>query len=296
MAVKALSPLGPLPPWKICGMKEYENELGFTEVFDVAARAWPKSLQKADDRQAVPVCWSIQTAWTTWAGVYLNINDFAADPDAVFVDPQPRWGSKGALIRQPRSVIVSRRPAGFSFSPGRLACLTLATQLARRGVFCGTRRQNVNGTWTIVRCSLPEEGVVTIDDGVLDDLEVLEVDEAKTVGGDCLFIVEDYAAGDASISPYFDQGNGDPLPLVRAHDLDLLQRTVPRFNRVKYLYLQPFGELVTQDAKDAIESFIDDAPAGCVEYVSVEGALDSGVGLAAAQAAAQAAIMDFFDL
>lgn len=293
----ALAHKGPLalPPFRVDGKVESAVNSG-VDVFALSAYDWAGRPLRSADGELAPACWTIENAFLTWTDFYADFAEYAADSGVVFVDPSPRWGEAGSLVRRPRAVIVLPGFFVLGSSPGRLACEALEEQLLDARVFCGRRRGGVTGSHSIVRSCLLEKEFLIIVDGSADDYLVLDVDEEQSAGGEVLFIVEDYSQSDVSVSAYYDQsGGGAALPLVRAHDLDLLSRCGPKFARVKYLLLQAAGELVTAAAKDAIESFIDDAEVE-VDYLSVTGNIHNGAGLATAQAAAESAIEEFFGL
>lgn len=282
-----------LAPFRVTGVSD--STIGFAKRFDFEAYDWDRRPIRTGKRAEVPVCWTIEQGRLTLADFYNTVQEYV-DGGEVYADPTPRWGAENSVVRVPKAVIIEN-VLGGNITPGASALAQLQSELVAAHIFAGVVDTDVtNDSHLLVRMNLLHNDATELVDGAGDLYGVLEVDETQSTGGEVLFILEEPAVSASSITPYFDQNAALALSLVAAHDLDLLERSVPRFARVQYLYLQGGSELITSDAVQALEDFIDSAPAGCIDYRQFPGLIHNSGSLADATDVAVDVIRTFFSL
>lgn len=283
--------------------------IGFTDpsAFDLSARAWQGKVPRADDAPYVPACWTIHQAWRTWQQFFPTFEEFVADTDKVVVDPRPRFGEQGSVVRAPRAVIFATLGPGGLDDPAHAACRNLRTELEAAHVFCGEAFSFLAfNPWQVCWWGLPHADFDVIDDAEGESFFGLRVDEGKTVGGEVLF-VNVVSTGCFSYVPFHKQdclspGDSYDLPAMRAFELDLMQRMSPKFGRVKYLYLLYFANDITAGSIASLDSFQADAPEGMFEYLLFDDDVLKTEGnpsppdLAAATVSVQDKVQEFFGL
>jgi hypothetical protein len=285
-----------LPPWRVAGVSD--STAGFGKRFAFEDYSWARRPLLSARRAEVPCCWTIEQAALTWADDVDGVDAYVADGQAP-ADPSPRWGTQGSLLRPPRAVIIERPPPFAAETPAATALADLAEELEAAGIFAGeVDTDAMRRPHLLVRACLLHHDAVTLEESTGDFYEVLEIDEARSVGGEVLFIFENNDVSDFSLTPYWDQNAGVGLDLVRDHDLDLLTRCVPRFARVQYLYLQAGSDLITGFAVAALEDFIAEAPADCIDYRQFSGSFHGSANpsFELARDAAEEVIRTFFSL
>lgn len=282
-----------LPPYLVDGVSD--SGVGFEKKFDILSFFWPGTPVLSDDRAKVPVCWTIEQGRLTWADFYDTVEEYV-DDDEVLVDPSPRWGEKGSLIRRPRAIVFQHHPSSTK-APSYEACTRLRGELRNAGIFAGTLRSDTAGApYTVVKWSLLHKEYVVITEATGDDYIVLDVDERQSIGGEVLFVVEENAVSATSITPYYDQSVPAVLSLVASHDLGILNRTQPSFARLEYYFIQAQSDLITAGAVNEMDAFVNLTPQRCVKYKQYPGQIFNAVNpsFEAATRDLMAEIRDFF--
>jgi hypothetical protein len=303
MALNKLGVLGPLPHTRLTGGRAGTTFAPSVYSYVLADEDWSGRPLLSSRRAEVPAAWTPGAAFVLWKEIYgEDMEAWAADRDVVFSDPRPRWGERGTPARTPRALVVDTYGGGAgqgeefeSSQPARVAIEGMAAELEAAGVFSFLAYTRIADSRFVRHCLIDEDIVLHGDTQPGGAQPALVIDESRSAGGEALFLSTAIVVGASAVVPYYDLASDTPLDETLAWDLDVLQRCVPRFSRVKYECVLGNSSLLTAGAEAALDDFVAGAPAGSVALRKFAGNI-GGADLAAATAHYEAVIRDFFDL